>query len=117
MCVCVCVCVCVPPKCWALWCVPVQVNSACLEEVSHEHAVTALKNTPDVVYLKVAKPNSVFMNDSFAPPDITNCEYAFVLVCIISPFQSGRKHVLPVSNKLISCRIFFFFFSLSEFLY
>lgn len=52
----------------------VQVNSACLEEVSHEHAVTALKNTPDVVYLKVAKPNSVFMNDSFAPPDLTNCE-------------------------------------------
>uniref|UniRef100_A0A8D3E319 Discs large homolog 1-like protein n=1 Tax=Scophthalmus maximus TaxID=52904 RepID=A0A8D3E319_SCOMX len=48
------------------------VNSACLEEVTHEHAVTALKNTPDVVYLKVAKPNSVFMNDSFAPPDLTN---------------------------------------------
>uniref|UniRef100_A0A673VLD0 Discs large MAGUK scaffold protein 1a n=1 Tax=Salmo trutta TaxID=8032 RepID=A0A673VLD0_SALTR len=48
------------------------VNSACLEEVSHEDAVEALKNTPDVVYLKVAKPTSVFMNDSFAPPDITN---------------------------------------------
>uniref|UniRef100_A0A4W5RV83 PDZ domain-containing protein n=1 Tax=Hucho hucho TaxID=62062 RepID=A0A4W5RV83_9TELE len=52
------------------------VNSACLEEVSHEDAVAALKNTPDVVYLKVAKPTSVFMNDSFAPPDITNCECA-----------------------------------------
>uniref|UniRef100_G3NS98 PDZ domain-containing protein n=1 Tax=Gasterosteus aculeatus aculeatus TaxID=481459 RepID=G3NS98_GASAC len=52
------------------------VNSACLEDVSHEHAVTALKNTPDVVYLKVAKPNSVFVNDSFAPPDLTNCEWA-----------------------------------------
>uniref|UniRef100_A0A8C7R9E6 Discs large homolog 1-like protein n=1 Tax=Oncorhynchus mykiss TaxID=8022 RepID=A0A8C7R9E6_ONCMY len=50
------------------------VNSACLEEVSHEDAVEALKNTPDVVYLKVAKPTSVFMNDSFAPPDITNCD-------------------------------------------
>uniref|UniRef100_A0A3P9J935 Disks large homolog 1 n=1 Tax=Oryzias latipes TaxID=8090 RepID=A0A3P9J935_ORYLA len=48
------------------------VNSSCLEEVSHEHAVTALKNTPDVVYLKVAKPNTVFMNDGFAPPDLTN---------------------------------------------
>ncbi|XP_055799743.1 discs large homolog 1-like protein isoform X11 [Salvelinus fontinalis] len=48
------------------------VNSACLEDVSHEVAVAALKNTPDVVYLKVAKPTSVFMNDSFAPPDITN---------------------------------------------
>ncbi|XP_061776639.1 discs large homolog 1-like protein isoform X4 [Nerophis ophidion] len=48
------------------------VNSSCLEEVSHEHAVTALKNTPDVVYLKVAKPNSVFITDTFGPPDITN---------------------------------------------
>ncbi|KAG9332321.1 hypothetical protein JZ751_015378 [Albula glossodonta] len=48
------------------------VNSACLEEVSHEDAVTALKNTPDVVYLKVAKPSSVFLNESVAPPDITN---------------------------------------------
>ncbi|XP_038859523.1 disks large homolog 1-like isoform X9 [Salvelinus namaycush] len=62
------------------------VNSACLEEVSHEHAVTALKNTPDVVYLKVAKPNSVFMNDSFAPPDITN-----------SYSQHMENHIRPPS--------------------
>ncbi|NWX65916.1 DLG1 protein, partial [Promerops cafer] len=48
------------------------VNSVCLEEVTHEEAVTALKNTSDFVYLKVAKPTSVFMNDSYAPPDITN---------------------------------------------
>ncbi|XP_078143839.1 discs large homolog 1-like protein isoform X19 [Centroberyx gerrardi] len=60
------------------------VNSACLEEVSHEHAVTALKNTPDVVYLKVAKPNSVFMNDSFAPPDLTN-SYSLQMENHISP--------------------------------
>uniref|UniRef100_A0A673VK19 Discs large MAGUK scaffold protein 1a n=1 Tax=Salmo trutta TaxID=8032 RepID=A0A673VK19_SALTR len=57
------------------------VNSACLEEVSHEDAVEALKNTPDVVYLKVAKPTSVFMNDSFAPPDITNCECTYIHIC------------------------------------
>ncbi|KAJ3595453.1 hypothetical protein NHX12_004756 [Muraenolepis orangiensis] len=48
------------------------VNSACLEEVTHEHAVTALKNTPDVVYLKVAKPHGVFTSETLAPPDITN---------------------------------------------
>ena len=54
---------------------PLQVNGAFLEEVTHEHAVTALKNTPDVVYLKVAKPHSVFMNETFAPPDITNCKW------------------------------------------
>ncbi|XP_036059639.1 disks large homolog 1 isoform X14 [Onychomys torridus] len=49
------------------------VNSVCLEEVTHEEAVTALKNTSDFVYLKVAKPTSVYINDGYAPPpDITN---------------------------------------------
>uniref|UniRef100_A0A6I8NED0 Discs large MAGUK scaffold protein 1 n=1 Tax=Ornithorhynchus anatinus TaxID=9258 RepID=A0A6I8NED0_ORNAN len=48
------------------------VNSVCLEEVTHEEAVTALKNTSDFVYLKVAKPTTMYMNDSYAPPDITN---------------------------------------------
>ncbi|XP_050969445.1 disks large homolog 1 isoform X14 [Labeo rohita] len=48
------------------------VNAVCLEEVTHEDAVAALKNTPDVVYLKVAKPTSVFMNDSYVPPDVTS---------------------------------------------
>uniref|UniRef100_A0A672LVB9 Disks large homolog 1-like n=1 Tax=Sinocyclocheilus grahami TaxID=75366 RepID=A0A672LVB9_SINGR len=48
------------------------VNAVCLEEVTHEDAVAALKNTPDVVYLKVAKPTSVFMNDIYVPPDVTS---------------------------------------------
>ncbi|XP_011892128.1 PREDICTED: disks large homolog 1 isoform X5 [Cercocebus atys] len=48
------------------------VNNVCLEEVTHEEAVTALKNTSDFVYLKVAKPTSMYMNDGYAPPDITN---------------------------------------------
>uniref|UniRef100_A0A8C0CG26 Discs large MAGUK scaffold protein 1 n=1 Tax=Balaenoptera musculus TaxID=9771 RepID=A0A8C0CG26_BALMU len=48
------------------------VNSVCLEEVTHEEAVTALKNTSDFVFLKVAKPTSMYMNDGYAPPDITN---------------------------------------------
>nr|XP_015216223.1 PREDICTED: disks large homolog 1 isoform X10 [Lepisosteus oculatus] len=69
------------------------VNSACLEEVSHEDAVTALKNTPDVVYLKVAKPTSVFMNDSFAPPDITNSYSQHMENHISTPSYLG--HVLP----------------------
>ncbi|XP_045906847.1 disks large homolog 1-like isoform X3 [Micropterus dolomieu] len=83
------------------------VNSACLEEVSHEHAVTALKNTPDVVYLKVAKPNSVFMNDSFAPPDLTN-SYSqhmenhisppnFLAQTLPPPASSGRYSPTPKS--------------------
>ncbi|XP_067898562.1 discs large homolog 1-like protein isoform X11 [Heterodontus francisci] len=48
------------------------VNTASLDEVTHEDAVTALKNTAEVVYLKVAKPTSMYMNDGYAPPDITN---------------------------------------------
>lgn len=56
----------------------------CLEDVSHEEAVTALKNTSDFVYLKVAKPTTMFMNDSYAPPDITNCKF-FVTTFVSTP--------------------------------
>ncbi|KAM7400001.1 hypothetical protein PAMA_004608 [Pampus argenteus] len=74
------------------------VNSACLEEVSHEHAVTALKNTPDVVYLKVAKPNSVFMNDSFAPPDLTNSFSQHMENHISPPSFLGQPLPPPASS-------------------
>ncbi|XP_069578938.1 disks large homolog 1-like isoform X2 [Brachyistius frenatus] len=74
------------------------VNSACLEEVSHEHAVTALKNTPDVVYLKVAKPNSVFMNDSFAPPDLTNSYSQHMENHISPPTFLGQSLPPPASS-------------------
>ncbi|XP_032154068.1 disks large homolog 1 isoform X10 [Sapajus apella] len=62
------------------------VNNVCLEEVTHEEAVTALKNTSDFVYLKVAKPTSMYMNDGYAPPDITN-----------SASQPVDNHVSPSS--------------------
>ncbi|XP_047419667.1 disks large homolog 1 isoform X6 [Sciurus carolinensis] len=62
------------------------VNSVCLEEVTHEEAVTALKNTSDFVYLKVAKPTSMYINDGYAPPDITN-----------STSQPVDNHVSPSS--------------------
>ncbi|XP_070829731.1 discs large homolog 1-like protein isoform X13 [Chaetodon auriga] len=74
------------------------VNSACLEEVTHEHAVTALKNTPDVVYLKVAKPNSVFMNDSFAPPDLTNSYSQHMENHISTPNFLGQSLPPPASS-------------------
>ncbi|XP_043079018.1 discs large homolog 1-like protein isoform X13 [Puntigrus tetrazona] len=77
------------------------VNSSCLEEVTHEHAVTALKNTPDVVYLKVAKPNSVFMNDSFAPPDITN-SYSQHMENHISPPSYLNQPLPPVHSGRFS---------------
>eukprot|EP00063_Salmo_salar_P009627 XP_013984462.1 PREDICTED: disks large homolog 4-like isoform X4 [Salmo salar] len=47
------------------------VNSVCLEDVMHEDAVGALKNTAEVVYLRVAKPNNVYLN-SYNPPDLTS---------------------------------------------
>ncbi|KAF6118307.1 discs large MAGUK scaffold protein 1 [Phyllostomus discolor] len=62
------------------------VNSVCLEEVTHEEAVTALKNTSDFVYLKVAKPTSMYMNDGYTPPDITN-----------SASQPVDNHISPSS--------------------
>ncbi|XP_073482430.1 disks large homolog 1 isoform X4 [Aquarana catesbeiana] len=71
------------------------VNSVCLEDVSHEEAVTALKNTSDFVYLKVAKPTTMFMNDSYAPPDITNSYSPQVDNHISSPSFLG--HPLPPS--------------------
>lgn len=48
---------------------PSQVNNTNLQEVRHEEAVAALKNTSDMVYLKVAKPGSSHINDLYAPPD------------------------------------------------
>ncbi|KAJ8266195.1 hypothetical protein GJAV_G00127580, partial [Gymnothorax javanicus] len=48
------------------------VNSVCLEDVMHEDAVAALKNTAEVVYLRVAKPASLYLNNSYNQPDITS---------------------------------------------
>uniref|UniRef100_A0A671RWQ3 Disks large homolog 1 n=1 Tax=Sinocyclocheilus anshuiensis TaxID=1608454 RepID=A0A671RWQ3_9TELE len=73
------------------------VNAVCLEEVTHEDAVAALKNTPEVVYLKVAKPTSVFMNDSYVPPDVTSCNVLRLNdapVAMLSEGLEPRKIVL-----------------------
>ncbi|XP_034745389.1 disks large homolog 2 isoform X19 [Etheostoma cragini] len=50
----------------------IMVNNYSLEEVSHEEAVAILKNTSDVVYLKVGKPTNVYLSDPYGPPDITH---------------------------------------------
>ncbi|KAF2975604.1 hypothetical protein EK904_003150, partial [Melospiza melodia maxima] len=39
------------------------VNNTNLQDVRHEEAVAALKNTSDMVYLKVAKPGNIHLND------------------------------------------------------
>lgn len=65
-----------------------QVNNYSLEEVSHEEAVAILKNTSDVVYLKVGKPTNVCLSDPYGPPDITHCKSSpFV-------FNIGHHHLL-----------------------
>ncbi|XP_036403993.1 disks large homolog 3 isoform X4 [Megalops cyprinoides] len=48
------------------------VNNIILQDVRHEEAVAALKNTSDMVYLKVAKPGTVHLNDMYAPPDYSS---------------------------------------------
>lgn len=61
-----------------------QVNNYSLEEVSHEEAVAILKNTSDVVYLKVGKPTNVYLSDPYGPPDITHCKSSPFLLGSIS---------------------------------
>ncbi|KAL0970758.1 hypothetical protein UPYG_G00246930 [Umbra pygmaea] len=48
------------------------VNQVCLEDVMHEDAVAALKNTGEVVYLRVAKPSHLYTPDQYSPPDLTS---------------------------------------------
>ncbi|XP_035288167.1 disks large homolog 2 isoform X22 [Anguilla anguilla] len=64
------------------------VNNYTLEEVSHEEAVAILKNTSDVVYLKVGKPTSVYLSESYGPPDITHS---------FSPAM--ENHISPAGNN------------------
>uniref|UniRef100_A0A8D0FIP5 PDZ domain-containing protein n=1 Tax=Strix occidentalis caurina TaxID=311401 RepID=A0A8D0FIP5_STROC len=52
------------------------VNNTNLQDVRHEEAVAALKNTSDMVYLKVAKPGNIHLNDMYAPPDYASSTYA-----------------------------------------
>uniref|UniRef100_A0A8C6UDM1 Disks large homolog 1 n=1 Tax=Neogobius melanostomus TaxID=47308 RepID=A0A8C6UDM1_9GOBI len=67
----------------------IAVNGTCLEDVSHEDAVAALKSTPDVVYLRVSKHTSLFINDSFPPPDVTNSYSPHQENHVHSPYMSG----------------------------
>uniref|UniRef100_A0A671KSR5 Disks large homolog 4-like n=1 Tax=Sinocyclocheilus anshuiensis TaxID=1608454 RepID=A0A671KSR5_9TELE len=48
------------------------VNNVCLEDVMHEDAVGTLKNTAEVVYLRVAKPNNMYLTNNYNPPDLTS---------------------------------------------
>lgn len=67
----------------------IQVNNIVLQDVRHEEAVAALKNTSDMVYLKVAKPGPVHLNDMYAPPDYSSSTYLPLLVVSLSQHSSG----------------------------
>ncbi|TWW74265.1 Disks large -like protein 2 [Takifugu flavidus] len=74
------------------------VNNYGLEEVSHEEAVAILKNTSDVVYLKVGKPTNVYLSDPYGPPDIAHSFSPAMENHISSPINSGTldyKTALP----------------------
>uniref|UniRef100_A0A8C6S161 Discs, large homolog 2 (Drosophila) n=1 Tax=Neogobius melanostomus TaxID=47308 RepID=A0A8C6S161_9GOBI len=71
------------------------VNNYTLEEVSHEEAVAILKNTSDVVYLKVGKPTNVYLSDPYGPPDITHSFSPAMENHISSPINSGTLEYKP----------------------
>lgn len=82
-----------------------QVNHMSLEDVLHEDAVSVLKNTGEVVYLKVATPTSQYIHpaDRYSPPDLTSCTYTciYFLKANMAPdipgveaCQSAASHIL-----------------------
>ncbi|KFO71939.1 Disks large 3, partial [Cuculus canorus] len=70
------------------------VNNTNLQDVRHEEAVAALKNTSDMVYLKVAKPGNIHLNDMYAPPD-----YASTLADNHISHNSSLGYLGSVENK------------------
>ncbi|XP_026184780.1 disks large homolog 2 [Mastacembelus armatus] len=74
------------------------VNIYSLEEVSHEEAVAILKNTSDVVYLKVGKPTNIYLSDTYGPPDITHSFSPAMENHISSPInKTGLPPISPRS--------------------
>ena len=55
-----------------------QVNSASLDNVTHEQAVGILKSSSDTVVLLVFRDNSTFLFDEVSPPQ--------------SPLQDGKSN-------------------------
>uniref|UniRef100_A0A8C2EZF9 Discs, large homolog 2 (Drosophila) n=1 Tax=Cyprinus carpio TaxID=7962 RepID=A0A8C2EZF9_CYPCA len=82
------------------------VNNYTLEEVTHEEAVAILKNTSDVVYLKVGKTTSVYLSDPYGPPDITHSFSPTMENHISSPGNNGtleyKSSLPPISPSRYS---------------
>ncbi|PWA19181.1 hypothetical protein CCH79_00019738, partial [Gambusia affinis] len=79
------------------------VNHMSLEDVLHEDAVAALKNTGEVVYLKVATPTAQFgqQGERYSPPDLTSAymdpDYLCDYPAALAPPSPRRYSPLPRS--------------------
>uniref|UniRef100_A0A7M4EC98 Discs large MAGUK scaffold protein 3 n=1 Tax=Crocodylus porosus TaxID=8502 RepID=A0A7M4EC98_CROPO len=71
------------------------VNNTNLQDVRHEEAVAALKNTSDMVYLKVAKPGNVHLNDMYAPPDYASSTLGYLGGVENKPAYPAPPQVTP----------------------
>ncbi|XP_014830674.1 PREDICTED: disks large homolog 4-like isoform X1 [Poecilia mexicana] len=77
------------------------VNHMSLEDVLHEDAVAALKNTGEVVYLKVATPTAPFgqQGERYSPPDLTSAymdpDYLCDYPAALAPPSPRRYSPLP----------------------
>lgn len=74
------------------------MNNTNLQDVRHEEAVASLKNTSDMVYLKVAKPGSLHLNDMYAPPDYASSTYSLALVSGGPGAKCLYKYKCPCHN-------------------
>uniref|UniRef100_A0A8D0DE11 Discs, large homolog 2 (Drosophila) n=1 Tax=Sander lucioperca TaxID=283035 RepID=A0A8D0DE11_SANLU len=81
----------------------IMVNNYSLEEVSHEEAVAILKNTSDVVYLKVGKPTNVYLSDPYGPPDITHSFSPALENHISSPLKMLKPTDSPELMYYLNC--------------
>uniref|UniRef100_A0AAY5EC25 Discs, large homolog 4a (Drosophila) n=1 Tax=Electrophorus electricus TaxID=8005 RepID=A0AAY5EC25_ELEEL len=73
------------------------VNHMSLEDVMHEDAVAALKNTAEVVYLRVAKAPHLYPQHTYNPPDITSCDHGYLsdYPPTLTPTSPRRYSPLP----------------------
>ncbi|KAG7274342.1 hypothetical protein CRUP_028663 [Coryphaenoides rupestris] len=88
------------------------VNSVCLEDVMHEDAVGALKNTAEVVYLRVAKPNNLYLTNSYNPPDLTGVVQANRVnsVCLEDVMHEDAVGALKNTAEVVYLRALGFHF-------
>ncbi len=54
------------------------------------HHLWILKNTSDIVYLKVGKPTNVYLSDPYGPSDITRCKSSSIIFELINHQLTGH---------------------------